>query len=75
MLLVAYRGYSNSEGEPTEKGIMADSRAILRYIFNRSDIDTSRVFLHGRSLGGAVAIYAAAELHSYHVSTRRNSTK
>lgn len=58
--LVAYRGYSNSEGAPTEKGIKMDSIAILSHVLNNiSNIDRTKVYLHGRSLGGAVAIYAA----------------
>ena len=30
---------------------------MLKYIFSREDIDTSKIFLHGRSLGGAVVNY------------------
>lgn len=52
--------YSDSEGKPTEIGIQLDSKAILKYIFEeRMDINTSKVFLHGRSLGGAVVNYVA----------------
>lgn len=41
---------------------MKDAEAILSHVFSRTDIDTKRVFLHGRSLGGAVSVYSAAEL-------------
>lgn len=41
---------------------MKDAEAILSHVFARTDIDTKRVFLHGRSLGGAVSVYSAAEL-------------
>lgn len=30
---------------------------MLKYIFSREDIDTKKIFLHGRSLGGAVVSY------------------
>ena len=55
---MAYRGYSESEGIPSEPGLKLDGIAILEYIFSRGDIDTSKIFVLGRSLGGAVATYA-----------------
>ena len=68
ILIVGYRGYSDSEGEPSEIGLRnyfyyylfkeMDSIAILDYIFSRNDIDLNKVYVHGRSLGGAVGIYA-----------------
>jgi len=39
---------------------MTDARAIARHVLARTDIDASSVFLHGRSLGGAVAVYLAS---------------
>ncbi len=30
---------------------------MLQYIFSRQDIDKTKIFLHGRSLGGAVVNY------------------
>ena len=30
----------------------------MNYVFKREDIDRHNVFIHGRSLGGAVGIYA-----------------
>ena len=60
-LLVAYRGYSLSEGFPSESGIKEDGIAIMDYIFSRTDvIDTQNVFVLGRSLGGAVAVHCLA---------------
>lgn len=67
-MLIAYRGYSDSEGTPTEEGLQLDAQAILKHLFNREDIDNTRIFLHGRSLGGAVAIYSVAELQEYKVA-------
>lgn len=58
ILLVAYRGYSESEGEPSEEGLQKDGVAILDHVFSRNDIDKKKIVVHGRSLGGAVAIYA-----------------
>jgi abhydrolase domain-containing protein 13 len=62
LLVVSYRGYGSSDGSPSETGFRRDSRAALAYCHDRSDIiDTARVFIFGRSIGGAVAIATAAE--------------
>lgn len=62
-LLVAYRGYSQSDGIPTEEGIKMDGIAIMEYVMTQTDvIDTSNVYVMGRSLGGAVAVHALASL-------------
>jgi pimeloyl-ACP methyl ester carboxylesterase len=46
-------------GSPTEAGLMLDAKATMEYVYQELPIDKERVFLFGRSLGGAVAIYAA----------------
>jgi len=61
VLLVAYRGYSYSEGSPTEEGLKLDGLAVLDYIFSRQDINKDKIFVHGRSLGGAVSVYAVGQ--------------
>ena len=58
-----YRGYGDSEGseaEISEPGLTADGVAALRSALSRSEVDPDRVFLFGRSLGGAVALAALA---------------
>lgn len=60
VFILGYRGYGNSTGTPTEEGLQYDIRAAVRYVFEEASIDTSKVFLLGRSLGGAAAIYAAS---------------
>ena len=58
---MAYRGYSDSEGEPTEEGIKLDAIAIMDYVTQSTDVlDPNNIFAFGRSLGGAVATYALA---------------
>lgn len=32
--MVAYRGYSDSEGRPTEEGIQKDAVAVMEYALN-----------------------------------------
>lgn len=60
LLMVSYRGYGSSEGSPSEIGFSKDAAAALAYARDRSDVlDTSRLFLFGRSIGGACTISAA----------------
>lgn len=60
VVLVDYRGYGKSEGEPSETGLHLDAEATLDYVMTRSDLDKTKVVLFGRSLGGAVAVRLAS---------------
>jgi fermentation-respiration switch protein FrsA (DUF1100 family) len=53
-----YRGYGLSTGRPSERGLYRDADAILDYVSHRVD-RRERVVYWGRSLGTAVAAYAA----------------
>lgn len=57
VLAAEYRGYGDSEGRPSEEGLAADARAAMTEARSRCP----RVVVHGRSLGGAVAIRLASE--------------
>jgi pimeloyl-ACP methyl ester carboxylesterase len=59
VLLLDYRGYGLSEGEPSESGVYADARAALAHLTGVRGIADERVVLFGRSLGGAVAVELA----------------
>ncbi len=54
-----YRGYGNSQGKPSERGVYLDSRAALTYLGGRDDVDPRRLVYYGRSLGAAVAVELA----------------
>ena len=60
VLILDYRGYGDSEGSPSEKGLYADARAGWEWLRERRE----RVFLFGRSLGAAVAIQLAGEVEA-----------
>ncbi|CAL8322448.1 unnamed protein product [Merluccius merluccius] len=60
VVLVDYRGYGKSEGEPSEQGLYSDAEATLDYVMTRPDLDKTKVVLFGRSLGGAVAVHLAS---------------
>lgn len=62
IVAVAYRGYSSSEGYPHQAGILLDTDAILEYAKTEPRINSEKVFLLGRSLGGAVATHTQAKL-------------
>ncbi|CAH8525738.1 unnamed protein product [Dicrocoelium dendriticum] len=57
LFLIDYRGYGRSSGIPSEPGLYADAQAGLDYLLSRLDIASDRIFVFGRSIGGAVAIH------------------
>ncbi|KAF4363555.1 hypothetical protein F8388_002096 [Cannabis sativa] len=54
VFMLSYRGYGASDGFPSQHGITKDAQAALDHLSQRTDIDTSRIVVFGRSLGGAV---------------------
>eukprot|EP00268_Persea_americana_P065788 TRINITY_DN8851_c0_g1_i5.p1 TRINITY_DN8851_c0_g1~~TRINITY_DN8851_c0_g1_i5.p1 ORF type:complete len:376 (-),score=66.54 TRINITY_DN8851_c0_g1_i5:658-1785(-) len=54
VFMLSYRGYGESDGYPSQNGITRDAQAALDHLIQRTDIDTSRIVVFGRSLGGAV---------------------
>ncbi|MEX0906493.1 MAG: alpha/beta hydrolase [Balneolaceae bacterium] len=61
VFLYDYRGYGLSEGSPGEKGLYTDVRTAVKYLTEEKNIPVENIILYGRSLGGAVAAYAATE--------------
>lgn len=59
VFMLSYRGYGESEGYPSQSGITKDAQAALDHLVERKDIDTSRIVIFGRSLGGAVGAVLA----------------
>ena len=69
ILTVAYRGYSQSEGTPTEAGLKQDGLSIMKYArdhYSKIVAPGGDLFLLGRSLGGAVATYVATHPETPH---------
>jgi len=54
VFLVEYRGYGLSQGQASEHGFYKDGEAAINHLFNRSDIDKSKIIVFGQSIGGAV---------------------
>lgn len=56
LYMLSYRGYGDSKGVPTEKGIYSDALAL----YDKVSVKHGCVSVIGRSLGSAVAAYVAA---------------
>jgi pimeloyl-ACP methyl ester carboxylesterase len=63
-LLLDLRNHGQSQGEITTFGYqeVIDVKAALEYLLARPDVDPDRIGLVGHSMGGAVAIRAAAQI-------------
>lgn len=53
-VLFDYRGYGQSQGNPSENGLYSDAEAVWAYLM-ALQIDPARIIIHGHSLGAAVA--------------------
>lgn len=57
ILLIDYRGYGRSEGAfPNEARVYQDAATAWNYLLKRRQLDPSKIFIYGHSLGGAIAI-------------------
>ncbi len=61
VLIIDYRGYGQSEGRTTERGIYRDADAAWRYLIEDRGIVASDIVIFGRSLGASVASRLAAQ--------------
>ncbi|MBN1289555.1 MAG: alpha/beta hydrolase [Actinobacteria bacterium] len=59
MLLIDYRGYGKSEGEPGEQGLYLDGAGAVDWL-NSAGIDDKDILVFGKSLGGAIACELAS---------------
>jgi len=60
-----YRGFGHSDGTPSEDGLIEDALCAWRWLCNAGSagrLDVGRIFVFGRSLGGAVAVALAHKL-------------
>jgi len=62
VFIISYRGYGKSTGEPSEDGLYLDAQAALKWLRESKKVDPTKIFVFGRSLGGAVAINLAHRL-------------
>lgn len=57
-----YRGYGQSGGKPSEKGLYEDARTAWRYLTESKAFHKHDIIIFGRSLGGVIATHLAAEV-------------
>lgn len=62
VMAVDYRGYGRSSGTPSERGLQMDARGALEHLCKHEDVDPDKIVVFGRSLGGAVALWLAANV-------------
>ncbi len=60
VVLINYRGYGLSGGEPGERELFGDAELIYDEFAGREDVDAATVAVMGRSLGAGVAVYLAS---------------
>jgi hypothetical protein len=61
VLLFDYRGYGQSQGEPTdERGVYADADAAYDFVTKERGVPAERVVLYGQSLGTTAAVDVAS---------------
>uniref|UniRef100_A0A1D2A9I7 Serine aminopeptidase S33 domain-containing protein n=1 Tax=Auxenochlorella protothecoides TaxID=3075 RepID=A0A1D2A9I7_AUXPR len=60
VFILGYRGYGESGGAPSQRGFQMDAEVALQHVAARADVDPAKLVVFGRSIGGAVALHAAA---------------
>ncbi len=60
VLAISYRGYGDSEGQPSENGLYNDARAAITYL-GLMGLKPADITLYGESLGTGVAVQMAIE--------------
>lgn len=62
VLIIDYRGYGQSTGQPSEAGTYRDAEAAWAHLVESRQTPPDRIILHGQSLGGAVAAWLATKV-------------
>lgn len=60
VVIIDYRGYADSEGSPTEEGVVEDARAALEWISERLIGKDSHIYVYGHSLGTGISVQLLA---------------
>lgn len=61
VLVMNYRGYGDSHGEPGERQMIEDGLMLFDWLSGHLHVDRARIALVGRSLGSGVAIQVAVD--------------
>ena len=60
LFLMEYRGFGNSEGDPSHEVVASDAHRAFLYLIDREDVKDKPIFVLGQSYGGQIAINVAA---------------
>lgn len=56
VLVLNYRGYGESHGQPNEQEMVQDGEVMFDWLLERTHVDQKRIAVVGRSLGSGVAV-------------------
>lgn len=60
VMAISYRGYSGSEGSPSQQGLVNDARSAFKFLLDQGYL-AKDIILYGESLGSGVAMQLAAK--------------
>lgn len=61
VLIIDYRGFGQSQGEPSEAGTYLDAEAAWEFLHIQKGLANKQIIVFGRSLGGGIATYIASQ--------------
>ncbi|UJR20353.1 hypothetical protein I4U23_023484 [Adineta vaga] len=64
VLIIDYRGFGNSSGKQSERGAYIDVQTAFDYLLTLDTIDRKRIVIYGVSMGVALVIQLASEVHN-----------
>ncbi|KFC23595.1 alpha/beta hydrolase [Epilithonimonas lactis] len=59
VVMVDVRGYGKSTGKPTHLNVVSDGQKMFDYLLTRKDIQNTKIYLYGASLGSQIATHLA----------------
>lgn len=61
LLMIDYRGYGLSSGDPTVRGVQEDARSAFRFITSDAVPQTDKLYIHGHSMGSFLSALLTEE--------------
>ncbi len=59
ILMIDYRGYGQSSGEPSVEGVKYDAKAAYSFAADHTEQNGTKLLIHGHSMGSLLAAYLA----------------
>jgi pimeloyl-ACP methyl ester carboxylesterase len=59
VLMMDYRGYGRSQGQPQVSTMKSDVLAVYDYLVGQRKVDPARLIIHGHSMGSVAAVHVA----------------